>query len=73
VRRFHTPTLAAVGSLSYSGCSWAALYWRTVADRPVVVYAAAAVRPPLEAIAREYQRETGQPVRAAVRWPPRRC
>ncbi|HYH68599.1 MAG TPA: molybdate ABC transporter substrate-binding protein [Urbifossiella sp.] len=58
-------TVAAVGSLAVLGLLVGGLWWRqrdTGPDRPLVVYAAAAVRVPLEAAARDYEAEHGRRV-----------
>ena len=61
-------TVAAVGSLAAFAAVAAGLWWRERAarpgpgERPLVVYAAAAVRVPLEAAAGEYEPETGRRV-----------
>ncbi|MFO0799849.1 MAG: molybdate ABC transporter substrate-binding protein [Gemmataceae bacterium] len=57
-------TAAAVGSLVLLGLLAAALGWRGRGGgaRPLVVYAAAAVRVPLEAAARDYEAEHGRHV-----------
>ncbi len=57
------PTLAAVGSLVALALLAGALWWRArpaAPGRPLVVYAAAAVRVPLEVIARDYEADTGR-------------
>lgn len=58
-------TVAAVGSLAALALVAAGLWWRqrdTGPGRPLVVYAAAAVRVPLEAAARDYEAEHGRRV-----------
>ena len=58
-------TVAALGSLAALALVGAALAWRqrdTGPGRPIVVYAAAAVRVPLEAAARDYEAESGRRV-----------
>jgi molybdate transport system substrate-binding protein len=61
-----SPLTAAVGSLAALGLLVTGLWWRERADptpdRPLIVYAAAATRPAMEAVAVDYQRETGRPV-----------
>ena len=56
--------LIAAGSLIALGLLVAGLYWRTDSNapeqRPIIVYAAPAVRVPLEAIAKDYETETGR-------------
>jgi molybdenum ABC transporter molybdate-binding protein len=61
------PTLAAVGSLLALALIVGVLAWRgrpdaSHAGRPLVVYAAAAVRVPLERVARDFEAETGRRV-----------
>jgi molybdenum ABC transporter molybdate-binding protein len=60
------PILIAIGSLIALGILAAILYWRTKdnspAQRPIIVYAAPAVRVPLEAIAKDFEAETGHRV-----------
>ena len=63
--RTGSPTVVAVGSLVAFAGLLAALWWREhdgPGDRPLVVYAAPTSRLPLEAIAVEYERETGRRV-----------
>lgn len=63
--------LVAVGSLVVLAGLIAALAWRdrpATATRPVVVLAAPTVRIPLNAVADDYTRETGQPV--VIDWGP---
>jgi molybdate transport system substrate-binding protein len=58
-------TVAALGSLAALVLLAAGLAWRqrdTGPGRPLVVYAAAAVRVPLEAVARDYEAEHGRRV-----------
>jgi len=68
VTRTTSPTPVAVGSLVVLAGLVAALWWREQpdragpTDRPLVVYAAPTSRLPLEAIAGDYERETGRRV-----------
>lgn len=59
-------TVAAAGSLVAFGLAAGGLWWREhggeATDRPLVVYAAPAVRVPLEATARQFEAETGRRV-----------
>jgi molybdenum ABC transporter molybdate-binding protein len=61
-------TPAAVGSAVAFALVCAGLWWREnrarppAAPRPLVVYCAAATRVPMEAVARDYEAETGRPV-----------
>ncbi len=58
-------TVAAVASLAVLALAATGLWWRqrdTGPGRPLVVYAAAAVRVPLEAAARDYEAEHGRRV-----------
>lgn len=59
-----SPTAVAVGSVFVFAGLVAALWWRGYDSRPdrLVVYAAPTVRLPLEAIAEDYERETGRGV-----------
>jgi molybdenum ABC transporter molybdate-binding protein len=66
--RLHPAWLAFGGSAALLAGLLAALYWTGNADEdaaagpPLFVYAAEALRLPLEAVARDYEAETGQPV-----------
>lgn len=68
--RAASPTLIALGSLVALAALTGALWWREHrphADaRPLVVYAAPTSRLPLEAIATDYERETGQQVELRI-------
>jgi molybdenum ABC transporter molybdate-binding protein len=66
VFRTASPTPLAVGSLAVLAGLVLALWWREARDRPLVVYAAPTVRLPLEAVAADYERDTG--VRVELRY-----
>ncbi len=60
-----TPPAVAAGSLVALGLLGVALYLRGRPDdagRPLVAYVAASFRPPMEAVARDYERDTGRRV-----------
>ena len=59
------PATAAIASLVVLVVLVAVLYWRSAdppGARPLVVYCAASTRPPMEAVARDFEAETGRSV-----------